>query len=135
MSQNTASPNEKRQFKRLALSLPGRLALKGHALPVQIKDISLKGALVALEQDTTETTIAVDLTKDASGHLVILADPEEVPLLELNVQLLRDQSGMIAVTWPTIDLDNLTQLREILVINLADEALIERDLLELFRPA
>lgn len=135
MSPDAASPKEHRKYARLTLSLPGCLKLSEEEYRVRIRDISLKGALIEQEHSQNGNTAALDLQKDSSGHLVILADPEDIPLLELDVQILRNQSGMVGLTWPTIDLDNLTQLREILVANLANEELIERDLFELFRPA
>lgn len=135
MSPDSASPKENRKYARLTLSLPGRLKLSEGEYRVRIQDISLKGALIEQEHSQNGNTATLDLQKDSSGHLVILADPEDIPLLELDVQILRNQSGMVGLTWPTIDLDNLTQLREILVANLANEELIERDLFELFRPA
>jgi hypothetical protein len=135
MTPDAASPKENRKYARLTLSLPGCLKLSGEEYRVHIRDISLKGALIEQEHSQNGSTAALDLQKDSSGHLVILADPEDIPLLELDVQILRNQSGMVGLTWPTIDLDNLTQLREILVANLANEELIERDLFELFRPA
>ena len=135
MSPDAASPKENRKYARLSLSLPGSLKLSGGEYRVRIRDISLKGALIEHEHSPSDITDALDFQKDTSGHLIILADPEDIPLLELDVQILRNQSGMVGLTWPTIDLDNLTQLREILVANLANEELIERDLFELFRPA
>jgi len=132
MSPDATSPKEQRKFARLALSLPGSLKLENKKYRVRIQDISLKGALIEQEHSQNDDFSKLDLQKNSSGHLVILADPEDIPLLELDVQILRNQAGMIGLTWPTIDLDNLTQLREILIANLANEELIDRDLLELF---
>ncbi|ACX96124.1 PilZ domain-containing protein [Halothiobacillus neapolitanus] len=132
MSQEATSPKEQRKFTRLELSLPGSLKLENKKYRVRIQDISLKGALIEQEHGQNDDSSKLDFQKNSSGHLVILADPEDIPLLELDVQILRNQSGMIGLTWPTIDLDNLTQLREILIANLANEELIDRDLIELF---
>ncbi|OYV25752.1 MAG: hypothetical protein B7Z82_08025, partial [Halothiobacillus sp. 20-54-6] len=62
-----------------------------------------------------------------------LSDPERIPLLELDVFVLRNTSGLIGATWGRIDLDNLTQLRELLSANFANAQLIERELFELFQ--
>jgi hypothetical protein len=132
MSPEAISPKEQRKFARLSLSLPGSLNFEKRDYRVRIQDISLKGALIEQEHTQNDDSSKLDLQKNSSGHLVILADPEDIPLLELDVQILRNKSGMIGLTWPTIDLDNLTQLREILIANLANEELIDRDLLELF---
>lgn len=134
MSPDATPPKENRKYARLSLSLPGRLKLEGKAYRVHIRDISLKGALIEQDAPNNASVGALNLQEVAAGHLTILADPEDIPLLELDVQILRIQSGLIGLTWPTIDLDNLTQLREILVANLANEELIERDLIELFQP-
>ncbi|OZB37355.1 MAG: hypothetical protein B7X44_02050 [Halothiobacillus sp. 15-55-196] len=133
MPPDATSPKEKRKFVRLALSLPGSLKLEKKKYRVRIQDISLKGALIEQEHSQNDDSSKLDLQENSSGHLVILADPEDIPLLELDVQILRNQSGMIGLTWPTIDLNNLTQLREILIANLANDELIYRDLLELFQ--
>lgn len=134
MASDITPPTEHRKYSRLSLSLPGSLMLEGVVFRVRIRDISLKGALVEQDKSKNENGATLNLLKDSSGHLSILADPEGTPLLELDVQILRNQSGMVGLTWPTIDLDNLTQLREILVANLANEELIERELFELFQP-
>lgn len=134
MSQDTAPPEEHRKYARLTLSLPGSLKLSEGEYRVRIRDISLKGALIEHEHSQNGDSVELNIQKDSSGHLVILTDPEDIPLLELDVQILRIESGMVGLMWPTIDLDNLIQLREILVANLANEELIERELYELFRP-
>ena len=134
MSPDATPPIENRKYARLSLSLPGRLKLEGKSYRVHIRDISLKGALIEQDAQNNAGASTFNLQNDDAGHLTILADPEDIPLLELDVQILRNQSGLIGLTWPTIDLDNLTQLREILVANLANEELIERELIELFQP-
>lgn len=128
------TPIEQRKYARLPLFLPGCLKLSQREFRVWIRDISLKGALVEQLPNQNDTTPTFNPHKNHSGQLVITADPEGITLLELEVQILRNQSGMIGLTWPTIDLDNLTQLREILMANLANEALIERDFFNLFHP-
>lgn len=134
MSPDATLPKENRKYARLLLSLPGLLKLEGETYRVHIRDISLKGALIEQDASNNARSSTLSFQNDDHGHLTILADPEDIPLLELDIQILRNQSGMIGLTWPTIDLDNLTQLREILLANLANEELIERDLIELFQP-
>lgn len=130
MSSSKPPQENHRRHTRLALSLPGQLELSDEVWNVWIRDVSLKGALVE-QKDYHESDSFFESRINCAGHLRILTDPEHKTLLEWDVRVIHGHENMIGVAWPTIDLDNLTILREILVANLANEELIERELTEL----
>ncbi|MHB1228902.1 MAG: PilZ domain-containing protein [Halothiobacillus sp.] len=128
MNQNNSVPEEQRHHARSALGLPAEFKSGTEVYSVWIQDISLKGVRIKCPAEEINHIIP-----KSTGHLVILSDPERIPLLELDVFVLRNTSGLIGATWGRIDLDNLTQLRELLSANFANAQLIERELFELFQ--
>lgn len=118
---------EQRHNTRQPLSLPARLHLGTETSPVWIRDISLKGVLVECSNPTPAPEWL-----NQHAHIQILSDPELIPLIELDVMIVRVRAHCIGATWHLIELDDLIVLRELLTANLANEQLIERELLELY---
>lgn len=126
MSQKQYELKEQRHHARTALGLPAELTLDGLTHAVWIQDISLKGMLI-----TGLPPSLVGIEPQSTGHLVILSDPERIPLLALDIHIVRINAGLMGASWATIDLENLTSLRELLNVHLADSALLDRELFEL----
>lgn len=118
---------EQRHHVRQRLSLPARLHIGPAASQVWIRDISLKGVLIECNDPPPDPNWLNQL-----AHVQILSDPELIPLIELDVVVVRVGGNCIGATWQKIDLDDLIALRELLTANLADERLIEREMLELY---
>ncbi len=126
MSQKNYELKEQRHHARTALGLPAELTLNAKTHAVWVQDISLKGVLI-----TGSAPTLVRIEPQSTGHLVIRSDPEQITVLELDIRIARINAGLIGATWGTIDLENLTSLRELLNANFADSALLERELFEL----
>ncbi len=126
MSQNNSESKEHRHHTRTALDLPAELKIDATTHAVWIQDISLKGVLITYPAQSLKL-----IEPQSTGHLVILSDPERIALLELDIHIVRINTGLIGATWGTIDLDNLTALRELLNAHFADHALLKRELFEL----
>lgn len=118
---------DQRHHLRQRLSLPARLRIGDQIYTVWIRDISLKGVLIECTNPTPDPNWI-----DQLAHVQILSDPELIPLIELDVTIVRIKVGCIGATWRKIELDDLIELRQLLTANLADEQLIERELLELY---
>jgi hypothetical protein len=126
MSQSHCASKEHRHHTRTALDLPAELQMGATTHAVWIQDISLKGVLIT---DPAQSLKLIE--PQSTGHLVIRSDPERVILIELDIRAVRINAGLIGATWGTIDLDNLTALRELLNAHFVDHALLQRELFEL----
>ncbi|WP_407276364.1 PilZ domain-containing protein [Halothiobacillus sp. DCM-1] len=122
--------NNHRHYVRPALGLPAVVRLQGQELGALVTDISLKGALLKLD-----TPLPQPCALNTALHLDLLSDPERILLLSLNAEVRHASSHWLGVSWPTIDLDNLTTLRQLLIANVADDQQIDRELSELFSTA
>ena len=121
---------EHRHFVRPVLGLPAVVHCGGDSYGAMVHDISLKGALLKLD-----SSLPYPLHLNTALHLELLSDPEHIPLLSLDALVRHASTCWLGVSWPTIDLDNLTALRQLLVANVADDQLIDRELTELFSSA
>ena len=121
-------PPERRHFTRVLFQVPGWLSTDNEnqpvqlQLPVQVQDLSLKGALVVAREPLplgTECQLIVPLTE---SHESITMPMQVVQVQELQI-------GLIC---RSIDLDSVTHLRRLLELQLGDPALLERDLASFF---
>lgn len=113
---------ERRRFARVPFQGMAQLQLVSCAqtLPVQVVDMSFKGALVDLFD-------ATDVVMGDTGTLILhLGRGEECIAMLVEVAHVKDlQAGLQC---RSIDLDSITHLRRLLAVNSGDPALLERDL-------
>ena len=111
---------ERRQYSRISFASPAQLVLDKRALEVQVLDLSLKGALLCLSDDTAV----------AIGAAAVL----DVPLDELGNRIRMQttvahcegrQAGLVC---QLIDIDSVTHLRRLVELNLGDADLLQREL-------
>ncbi len=91
-------------------------------LPVQVQDLSLKGALV-IARDTLPVGTECQL-------IVPLSDYDE--RIAMSMQVAQAQELQLGLVCRSIDLDSVTHLRRLLELQLGDPTLLERDLAALF---
>ncbi len=122
MSQS--SPNEQRRFTRIPFVAQTRLSdANGAHWDCDLVDISLHGALVTRPADWSgEPQQHFDLSSSLSDDNTVIAMEVSVAHVE------DDHIGFVCVH---LDLDSATHLRRLVELNLGDEALLERELLEL----
>jgi hypothetical protein len=108
-----------RRFLRTSFQAPARLNLAGYMVPVQVLDVSLKGALV-------ETSQALYCPLGTRGRLRLLLAP--TTFIAMDVQVRRVQGSRLGLHCLYIDLDSITHLRQLLERNAQDPSLLGRDL-------
>lgn len=120
MSQES-SP-ERRRFTRIAFDAEAELHFGERRWVVQIEDISFKGVLLSHPQ----------------GFEAELGDPLLLDIwLDSDVQLLlpmtlsRIGADFLGCSCGAIDLDSMTHLRRLVELNLGDESLLDRELVQL----
>ncbi|WP_315853555.1 PilZ domain-containing protein [Marinobacterium arenosum] len=120
----TANPHERRRFTRIRFDASTALKLDGHSSPVELLDLSLKGALVALsEKLPCPVGSPVEL-------LIELADG--ATRLRLPASLAHTEGLHAGFLFDTLELESLSHLRRLVELNLGDSSLLERELEQLF---
>lgn len=116
--------SERRNFNRINFSHPCVLTALHHIGPVEVHDLSLKGALVSAPTDWQ-----VDVGTPCVLE-VKLGDDARIRLIGSVVHV--DARGY-GIHCESIDLDSISHLRRLVELNLGDETLLQRDLHSLVR--
>lgn len=120
--------HERRHFTRVLFQVPGWLSTDNEnqpiqlQLPVQVQDLSLKGALVIAREPLPVGT--------KCQLIVPLTDYDE--RISMSMQVVQVQELQVGLVCRSIDLDSVTHLRRLLELQLGDPALLERDLASFF---
>ena len=123
-------PYDRRNFTRVLFQTPGWLSTDSEhgpvqvQLPVQVQDLSLKGALVTAREPWSVGTMC---------HLTVpLTDSHYC--ITMSMQVAQVQQQNIGLVCCSIDLDSVTHLRRLIELQLGDPLLLERDLAVLCSP-
>ncbi len=117
--------DERRRFSRITFHRPAVLQVGRTRAVAEVLDVSLKGALL-------EVGASAGVQVDQACTLEIRLDAGEAAIrMEGTVVHLRN--GLVGVRCDTIDLDSVAHLRRIVELNLADDALLHRELAALVR--
>lgn len=121
--------SDRRRFQRIFLDRPALLAAEGKSYPGKLRDISLGGALIAIEpgrpHPTTGATGIVDIA--------LAEDPEFLIRMEVTVR--RVNGDNVGLRTTRIDLDDACRLRRLVELNFDDAGLLQREFEELQAPA
>lgn len=112
--------SERRHFSRIAFESPARLVTVDTAVAVQVLDLSMKGALLALPAGQEAVDGALCLL-----DLPLAPHEGRITMAAQVVHLQDDRAGLLCLG---IDLESITHLRRLIELNLGDAALAERDL-------
>ena len=115
--------SERRHFHRIIFDAPVSISFGDQQFSAQLKDISLKGALVSKPDDWRGDTGA-ESTLD-----IQLAGLEQPITMQTNVAHVDQKT--IGFYCHHIDMESITQLRRLIELNLGESELLERDLMAL----
>lgn len=115
---------DRRHFTRVRFQAPARLDGPDGVVPVEVVDLSMKGALLAVpkawgETAAAEATYMLTLELSADDRIVMALKPAH------------RHGEVIGFTCDRIDVDSLTLLRQLLEANSGDVELIHRELEQL----
>lgn len=111
----------RRQYSRVSFQTEARLILDvGPDLAVHVEDLSLKGALVRLDNPEY-------IHLGSHGRLVVALDNDEATI-QMAVTVVHRQQAHIGLACREIDLESVTHLRRLVAFNLGSEQLLEREL-------
>ena len=116
---------QKRKFSRLPFKTPAFVILSGEpdAVPVELIDISLKGALV-------ESPPGRELSLGASVALRLELEDTDIAI-EMKTEVANVNERRIGLLCKSIDMESMTHLRRVMELNLGDSTIWEREVLRL----
>ena len=121
---------QRRRFNRVQFHEGASLLLADRRFACEVRDLSLKGALLACpgalsarRGDTYELILA--LAADGGEVVAMKGEIAHVATTADNVQV-----GLVC---REIDIDSITHLRRLVALNLGDEQVLERELAALIR--
>lgn len=114
-----------RKFSRLPFKTAAFVIAPGEtdAVPVDLVDISLKGALVDLPRGRElrlETLVALRLELEDTDIAI-----------EMKTEVVHVNEGRIGLRCQSIDMESMTHLRRVMELNLGDSTIWEREVLQL----
>ncbi|WP_423595309.1 PilZ domain-containing protein [Roseateles sp. MS654] len=111
---------ERRHFSRIAFAGQAQLVTIDQRVPVEVLDLSLKGALLRLPEGTEVEPGALCLL-----DLPLAPHEGRITMAAQLAHVNGDRAGLLCLG---IDLESITHLRRVIELNLGDPALAERDL-------
>ena len=111
---------ERRHFNRIAFPTEASVSIGQTAYTTRVVDLSFKGALIVTpEKSAAQSGDTVTLE-------IILDEQPDVIALTGKVRHIGKEH--IGIETEELDIDSATLLRRVIELNLADEALLQRDL-------
>ncbi len=111
---------EKRHFTRIHFDAIATLKTNGALWDTQIIDISLKGALVRLPENSN-----LEPNSEAELSLTLSDDATHITMVGRITHIEKEHAGMVCTH---IDVDSASHLRRIVELNTGEESLLEREL-------
>ncbi len=110
---------QQRAFSRIPFEADVKLIQEGREWQGRLRDLSLKGALVERPQGWDE---------GSGGDFVLEIALDGGVVIRMDVEVAHVEEDRIGFHCKDIDLDSVTHLRRLVELNLADPALLEREL-------
>ncbi|NOU49540.1 PilZ domain-containing protein [Pseudoalteromonas sp. JBTF-M23] len=114
---------ERRQFTRVLFSTPALLMTASGDYNCQLLDLSLKGALVTLPKGY------VPLKDELASIKVMLPDSDITISMEVEVRHI--EHDHLGLHCSQIDLDSVTHLKRLIELNIGDDKVLHRELVQL----
>ena len=114
-----SAAEERRRFQRLALDGSARLYATGGYWDTQLIDMSLKGVLV-VRPPGCDPEPGTRFRMDLRVH--------DAVVISMGVEAARVEPQRIALAWDRIDLDSLARMKRVIELNVAEPALLNREL-------
>lgn len=121
-SQHNPAQN-RRQFTRIDFKSPAQLFTGEQTIAARVKDISLKGALIEIDETS-------DWQPVAGGYceIVIALDDSSIKIYMHTRVAHVTNNKLIGLLCEHIDLESIEHLRKLVELNLGDPTLLEREL-------
>ncbi len=124
--ENPDSEN-RRQFSRIEFDAQTFLKSDGESLPVQLVDVSLRGALIALPAELQEA-FADGAHHKVTLEILLAGHAQEI---RMECEVAHREADHLGLKCLHIDLDSVSHLRRLVELNLGDSTLLDRELASL----
>lgn len=114
--------DERRHFSRIFFTAEVKLQCGDNEFTCRLLDISLKGALLDIENQPSS------FQSEVCRLIVPLGEDEEIVMKGGIVHMEENHLGMRC---SEVDLESMTNLRRLVELNLGDSAMLDRELTEL----
>lgn len=111
-----SNPEDKRRFSRVPFEGTARLNIGERLLPVELLDISVRGAQIRLPKNET-------VQADDECRLTLTLDDSPIHLT-LESQIRHTSDGQAGLVFILIDVTDMQHLRRIVELNLGDEEIL-----------
>jgi hypothetical protein len=111
--------NNRRHFSRISFDSMITLSQNGKSWTAKLQDLSLKGILIEKP---------LDWDADISQWIQACLTHEESDLIHMTVNWRRSHDNQLGFEYQHIDIDSIAKLRQLLILKLGDESLLNREL-------
>lgn len=125
---------QRRKFSRVHFQEGAVLQLGGHGMACEVRDLSLKGALLACP--ATEQAVQLAQGGEVCELRLVLSDATNaVVSMRGEIAHVEADDGLlhIGMRCLEIDIDSITHLRRLVELNLGDASILEREMAALAR--
>jgi hypothetical protein len=119
MTENTHE-SDRRRFTRILFDAPITLKTSSGHIDTRLIDISLKGALVRIDDPSPFAT-------GAPVTLTLHLDEAQAQIV-MQMSVAHSHADHVGMLCEEIDMDSITHLRRLVELNLGDSELLEREL-------
>lgn len=113
-------PAQRRHFSRIRFNAGARLLVGDREARCDVRDLSLKGALIRAAPEL--------LPGPGERCLLEIALDDAGATIRMEGDVVHSENDCIGLACREIDLDSITHLRRLLELNLADPELLQREL-------
>ncbi len=124
MPSTSVASEQRRRFSRVLFTASARLLIGREDLPCEVRDLSLKGALLALAAPAAGTSA---LQPGQECTLELRLDEAEV-VIRMEATISHLAGPQVGLACRSIDLDSVSHLRRLVELNVGDEAILQREL-------
>ena len=117
--------DDRRRFSRIPFDAPVRLHQNDWHAATKLLDISLQGALIQ-QPDNWEQA-------DATQPFQLVIELSELEHIHMEAEQSFARDGLLGMKCHHMDLDSISHLKRLVLLNLGDEELAERELAALCR--
>lgn len=110
---------QRRKYSRIHFHTGARLSIGAIEFDCEVRDLSLKGALLQIHEGTLPVvgeTCLLEIALDAQG-----------PTIRMEGEIAHTEGRKLGLTCREIDLDSITHLRRLLELNLGAPELLNRE--------
>jgi hypothetical protein len=115
------SGEQRRHFSRILFKAPALLAGHDRSDSCEVRDLSLKGALLQVAH-------VAEWPLGAAVELTLSLSPTETVEIRMHGSVAHHAGAVIGIRCAEIDLDSITHLRRLVELNLGSAAALEREL-------